>query len=384
MLGSRPQVTRAVFIVVVACAILLLAARAAVTVRDADVSDFRCFYESGRLVRLGLDPYDQATWAAATMADPARLPPCPRTTYAYPLWTAVAFAPLSVLTEQSALAVWEVILIAGVVSSMALLARAGSLHGHGRLLLVLVLWSQPMFSAIANAQLGPIILFSLSATALALDRGRERAAAVASWLLLLKPNMVLLVLAGLPLLRSRRFAAYAIGGALAILLGTLLLIPTWPLDLAGVILGQQLLIDRGLSTLWSVAADLGLPSVVGAIVSLFACIAFLASVRGRPTRALESVAVLVAASFLITPYTRPHDQIALAICWAVALSRGVDGRLTAAWVVFVALVLPWTVTLLTQGSVPLSLYASVSVASAALVVYSLRSRAPALAPQPLG
>jgi Glycosyltransferase family 87 len=377
-------VTRAVFIALAACAILLLSARAAVTIRDADVSDFRCFYESGRLVRVGLDPYDQATWAAATMADPARLPPCPRTTYAYPLWTAVAFAPLSLLPEQSALALWEVILLASAVSSVALLARAGGTRADGRLLLLLVLWSQPMFSAIANAQLGPVILVSLSATALALERGHERAAAMAAWLLLLKPNMVLLVLAGLPLLRSRRFAAYAIGGALAILLGTLLLIPTWPLDLAGVIFGQQLLVDRGLSTLWSLAADLGLPSVVGAVVSLLACVALLASLRGRPLRATETVAVLVAASFLITPYTRPHDQIALAICWAAALSRGVELRSMVGWVVIVALVLPWTVTLLTQGDVPLSLYSSVSVASAAVVAYSLRSHGRAAVQQPLG
>ena len=372
------------FIIVVACALLLLAGRAAVTVRDADVSDFRCFYESGRLVRLGLDPYDTATWAAATMADPARLPPCPRTTYAYPLWTAVAFVPLSLLPEPTALAVWEAILLASAIASVALLSRAGGRRANGRLLLVLVLWSQPMFSAVANAQLGPVILLSVSATALALERGRERAAAGAAWLLLLKPNMVLLVLAGLPLLRSRRFAAYAIGGSLAILLGTLLVIPTWPRDLADVIFGQQLLVDRGLSTLWSLADDAGLPSIVGAVLSLLACVAFLASVRGRAVRATDLVAVLVAASFLITPYTRPHDQIALAICWAAALSLAAGARTAVGVVVLVALVLPWTVTLLTQGSVPLSLYSLVSLSSAALLAYSLRSRVPTVASQPLG
>ena len=196
--------------------------------------------------------------------------------------------------------------------------------------------------------------------------------------------MVLLVLAGLPLLRSRRFATYAIGGSIAILLGTLLIIPTWPRDLADVIFGQQLLIDRGLSTLWSLAADVGLPSIVGAALSLGACVAFLASVRGHMSRASEQVAVLVAASFLITPYTRPHDQIALAICWAVALFRGRGERAAAGSVVFVALALPWAVTLLTQGSVPLSLYALLSLSSAALLAKSLQSRPPALAPQPLG
>jgi hypothetical protein len=196
--------------------------------------------------------------------------------------------------------------------------------------------------------------------------------------------MVLLLLAGLPLLRSRTFAAYAIGGALAIFVGTLVVIPTWPRDLASVIFGQQLLVDRGLSTLWSLAIDLGLPSFAGALLSLLACVAFLGSVRGRPMRATELVAVLVAASFVITPYTRPHDQIALAVCWAAVLARSRNATAAVAGVVFVALVLPWAVTLLSQTSVPLSLYAFVSLTSAALLAYSLRSDASVAAAQPLG
>src|SRR5919201_3884737 len=95
---------RVLFIAVVSCALLLLAGRAALTVRDAAMSDFRCFYEGGRLVRLGLDPYDRATWAAATGVDVEPHPPCAETFY-YPLWTAMAMVPLSELSERDALAV---------------------------------------------------------------------------------------------------------------------------------------------------------------------------------------------------------------------------------------------------------------------------------------
>ena len=79
------------FAVLVAGAVLALGARAAVTVRDADISDFRCFYEAGRLVAAGSDPYDRTAWAAAAYTDPDRRPHCART-FIYPLWTAVAMA----------------------------------------------------------------------------------------------------------------------------------------------------------------------------------------------------------------------------------------------------------------------------------------------------
>ena len=62
--SSRPLTASGVlFAVLVAGAVLALGARAAVTVRDADISDFRCFYEAGRLVAAGSDPYDRTAWA---------------------------------------------------------------------------------------------------------------------------------------------------------------------------------------------------------------------------------------------------------------------------------------------------------------------------------
>ncbi|MGH2471410.1 MAG: glycosyltransferase 87 family protein [Candidatus Limnocylindria bacterium] len=363
-----------------ALALLLLAGRAAVTVRDAEQSDFRCFYEAGRLVRIGLDPYDPATWAAATKGDPTRLPPCPDT-FAYPLWTAMAMAPLSGVGEPAALAAWEVVLFASLVGGVVILARAWPMFGGARLLLPTLLFSQPAFSAIANAQLGPVVFVGLAAVALALERGRERAAAAAWCLLLIKPNIVVIALLGVPLFRSRRFATYVVLFGSGILLLSLVVVPTWPLDVIRIIFGQQLLADRDLGTLSALAIVLGLPSAVGAAAAVLTCVAFGVALPRRRLRPRELVAVLAAASFLLTPYARPHDEVALAVCWAsaLALANIVDGRMRSALVgavIGIALVLPWALTILSLLGGPLAAHVLVTLATAALTAYVLRRLGP--------
>ena len=376
----RLRPSNVVFVVVVACAVLLLAGRAAVTVRDAELSDFRCFYEAGRLVRSGLDPYDPAIWASATKQDPTRLPPCPDT-FAYPLWTAMAIAPLSVLTEPAALGAWEVVLIASLVGGVMMLARAWPMLGGAKLLLPTVLWSQPAFSAIANAQMGPIVFVGLAAMALSLERGRERLGAAAWCLLLIKPNIVAVALVGVPLFRSRRLIAYVALFGLAILLLSLALVPTWPIDVLRVIFGQQLLADRDLGTLSALAIVLGLPSAVGVAAAVLTLVLFVAVLPRRALRPREVVAILAAASFLVTPYARPHDEVALAVCWASALAlasvaQGVLRSTMVAAVIGIALVLPWVLTGLSLVGFPLAAHILVTLATAALTAYSLRRLEP--------
>ena len=381
----RLRPSNVLFVVLVASAVLLLAGRAAVTVRDAELSDFRCFYEAGRLVRGGLDPYDPAIWATATKQDPTRLPPCPDT-FAYPLWTAMAMAPLSVLTEPAALGAWEVVLFVSLVGGVAMLARAWPMLGGTKLLLPILLWSQPAFSAIANAQLGPIVFVGLAALALSLERGRVRAGAAAWCLLLIKPNIVVIALLGVPLFRSRRFATYVVLFGVAILLVSLALVPTWPVDVLRVIFGQQLLADRDLGTLSALAIVLGLPSAVGVAAAVATLVLFVAVLPRRQFRPRELVAVLAASSFLVTPYARPHDEVALAVCWAsaLALARIVEGRLRSAVlgvVIGIALVLPWVLTVLSLFGAPLAAHVLVTLTTAALTVFALRRLGPWPAPE---
>lgn len=376
------------FAVLVALAILLLGGRAAVTVRDADIVDFRCFWEAGRLVATGGDPYDRTAWANAVYTDPERVPHCAKT-FIYPLWTAAAMAPLSVLEERTALAVWEIVLLGSTFGAVGLLSMTWPSLGGARPLLLLLLWSQPLFSAIGNAQFGPLILFAIAALGYALSRGGGRLAAISWFFLLLKPHITALVMLGSLFAMPRRLAAAVLAGVALIAATSVALRPSWPLDLVREnFAGQQLLGDRGLGTLWTFAADLGLPATLGgAVAVLLAAVVFaLARPRGLDARGL--IAALVAASFVVTPYARPHDLVILAVCWAAALARAKvadpsERSALLATTIVVALILPWAVTLLSLFAAPLSLYVLVSLATAALTVVVLRAPSRA-APQPLG
>ena len=293
----------------------------------------------------------------------------------------MAMAPLSVITEPAALGAWEVVLFASLVGGVAMLARAWPMLGGTKLFLPILLWSQPAFSAIANAQLGPVVFVGLAALAFLLERGRQRAGAAAWCLLLMKPNIVAIALIGVPLFRSRRFAAYVVLFGSGILLLSLAVVPTWPINVARVILGQQLLADRDLGTLSAFAIVLGLPSAVGVAAAVLTCVLFVAVLPRRRLRPRELVAVLAAASFLVTPYARPHDEVALAVCWASALALAsiVEGRLRLAMVgavIGVALVLPWVLTDLSLLGAPLAAHVLVTLTTAALTAYALRRLGP--------
>src|SRR4029077_2846375 len=243
-------------------------------------------------------------------------------TFIYPLWTAVAMTPLSLFPERIAVAVWEAILFACSLGAVALITRTWAMLGGARLLLVLLLWSQPMFSAIGNAQFGPVILLSAAALGYALERRNATGAlAPAWWLLLLKPHITALILAGTLLVTRRRAAVLLLAGALVIGLATLVPIPTWPLDLVRENLDQQQLLgDPGLGTLWTLSSDIGLPAIVGGGLALLLVLICVALLPRRHLYPREVVAALVAASLLLTPYARPHDQVVLAVFWGAGLA----------------------------------------------------------------
>lgn len=162
--------------------------------------------------------------------------------------------------------------------------------------------------------------------------------------------------------------------ALTVAVASVLLAPRWPLEYVNELFGQQLALDPGLGTLWTMAGDLGLPTIIGGLVAIVAAAAFVASIP-RPIQMWPPqtlVAILVAASFIVTPYVRPHDLIALALCWAATLAGTGSRRVLVVGVVMVGLVLPWVVTGLTLAGLPLSSYVAVPLATAALLALALR------------
>ena len=357
------------------------------TIRDADTSDFRCFYEAARVVRLGLDPYDRVVWSEATMSDPARLPPCDPT-FVYPLWTAAAMIPFSLPPEPPALALWEAMSLVLLIAAAALIARAWSTPRIGPPLLVMVLWSQPAFSAIANAQFGPVLFAATSALAFALP-ARPKVAVLAWVTLLLKPHVVAATLLGT--LIHRRLLPRALVVLAVITAASLLLDPRWPAEVLGETVTQSRLADPGLATFWGLADAWGLSAgfALAAAAASVALIVVLAP--RRRLLAPELIALLAPASLLIAPYARPHDQIVLAVSWAATLACAERAprerrRAMVLGVAIVAVVLPWAVALGPILGLPSGLGVFVSLATGALAAVSLpRGGVPASAKgAPLG
>jgi hypothetical protein len=367
---------RAAFVALAASALLVLLARAIATIRDADISDFRCFYEAGRVVSNGLDPFDRGVWAAATMTDPSRLPPCDPT-FVYPMWTAIAMVPFASLPLVASIVLWEILTLVSIVASVELISRAWSAPSMRRPLLLLALSSRPAFSVVANAQFGALLL--LASAAMAVLLGRSRAAAALSWAILLaKPHVVAFTLV-LPGVADRRFARAAATVMLAIVAASLLVSPRWPQEVANELVAQRRLVDPGLDTFWGLAAALGLGSAfaVGAVLASLALIAVL-----LPRRRLlpaELVAVAAPASLLLTPYARPHDEVVLVLSWAAVLWSAHLGppprtRLLIGATIGAALVLPWSIFALSLRGIPSSLGVFVPLVTAILVTTSLSRR----------
>ena len=80
------------------CLLLATAALGVAAARAYPTTDLFCFTTAARLLTLGGDPYDAATWAAATAGTfpdyrgVPRSSPCPGR-FGYPLWTAFAILP---------------------------------------------------------------------------------------------------------------------------------------------------------------------------------------------------------------------------------------------------------------------------------------------------
>src|SRR5439155_24394747 len=104
-------------------------------------------------------------------------------------------------------------------------------------------------------------------------------------------------------------------------------------------------------------------------------VVFVVVLRRRRPRPRDLVPVLAASSFLVTPYARPHDEVALAVCWAsaLALARIVEGRLRSALVgavIVVAFILPWLLTVMSLLGAPPAAHVLVTLATAARTAYA--------------
>jgi alpha-1,2-mannosyltransferase len=354
--ADHTLVVRRLSVLAVPALLAVAAAFASIdVVREPRLTDFFCFWTAARLVVRGEDPYDQSVWSAATAvtivdrSGRERTPPCPGRS-GYPLTTSVALAPFGTLPLGPAAVLWQALLIGGALCGTVLVWRAfGNGLGGAGLFSALVLASQPFAFTLITAQFGGLLLGLVGIT-LALEVSRPRLAGAIFALLALKPHVVALVLAALPLRWLWRGPRAAVVGAMlvaaALLAVSLTLRPTWPLSWLGELGGHRLGMTEGVPTVWSLASIASGDARVGIVVigSLAAVYAF--ALRGRQLATVDIAALALVATLLVSPYAGGHDQLLLAPAWGGALAaafRLTDWRRVAlvAAVLLCASLLPW-------------------------------------------
>jgi alpha-1,2-mannosyltransferase len=354
--ADHTLVVRRLSVLAVPALLSLAAAVASIeVVREPRLTDFFCFWTAARLVVSGEDPYDESVWSAATSgtivdrSGRERTPPCPGRS-GYPLTTSVVLAPFGALPLAPAAVLWQALLIGGALCGTMLVWRAfGNGPGGAALFSTLVLASQPFAFTLITAQFGGLLLGLIGIT-LALEVSRPRLAGAVFALLALKPHVVALALAALPLRWLWRGPRAAVVGATlvaaALLAASLALRPSWPLSWLGELGGHRLGMTEGVPTVWSLASIATGDARIGvAVVAALAAIYALA-LRRRPLATVDVAAIALVGTLLVSPYAGGHDQMLLAPAWATALAaafRLADWRRVAlvGATLVCASVMPW-------------------------------------------
>jgi len=371
--------------------LFLLAAAAAPVVilgvlaaANPHVTDFGCFWAGAHLVSAGLNPYDNPTWASAVdgvFAYPLggfAAAPCPGR-YAYPLWTALATLPLGLVPLEIASLAWMAFLFTGMAGGIVLLAQAAGLHRKDTLVLAaIVLSSQPAWLTALTAQYGGLELIGLGLMALPATATRPSRFTLAQLLLLLKPHVALLVVIERARAASARARITAAATVAALVVASLFVRPSWPLEWLNELLGHRATMAGGAPTLWGLVASLtGKPELAVATV-VFALAAFLVVLRHVDALdSLDRVAVWLTAWLLVLPYLSTADPIVLAVAWCAILRRAVVPRRSIGLLVALGLaanLVPWALYATKEPAVADIRNALVIPVTAALLAVALRRR----------
>ena len=312
--------------------------------------DLWCFYQGGNAVRLGLDLYDPATWTALT-DDPSRFAgprvvkePCPGA-FAYPYWSALAFLLLGLWRYEVAAVIWGALLILGVVGGVALIIRAT--RAPARLVAVIAAGSLATVQVFAFGQLTGVLLPLLGLSLLA----PSSRAGVAAALLYLKPQLGGLYVPALmwrPGQYGMRFSWSVAATAVAIAAVSIIAFPSWPREWVHELTTNRVEIARPLPTATGLANVLfgDASFAVVLIAVLMSAIVWLA--RRRRIDHVTGAAIAMAVSLFVVPYAYSYDHLFLLLPWAVVAAAAgraspARRRLLLAALVAVAVVLPWTI-----------------------------------------
>jgi len=367
-------------------AVLVLAAVAALLIAGYAVSvaahwyrtggDAFCLWEGARFVVSGRDPYDESAWRAATSGLSCV------GAYAYPLWTAIATAPLGLLPLEAAMTIWMGMSLGAALVGVTLIWRAvcGSRRG-APLFLVLVVTSQPFAVLLISGQITGIALGLVGLASLLLADGRRgRALAVVSTLAV-KPQLAALpiIAMGVRALYDRdRRALVALGVPLVAAAAiSVALSPSWPLEWIAASVGPRIGVAELLPTAWGLSADVaGTPWLAPVLIALL-LVAVVAVGGKRLGDGVSLFATALPVGLFAVPHVWSYDFLVLALPWGFALAAayrtsGTTRAALLASTLVLASVLPWGLYAFafSRGGEPLS--AVIPALTALLVAVSVR------------
>ena len=196
------------------------------------INDFSGFWAGPRAVLAGVSPWDPAHYPAARIAFDTQRDDA--SVLNYMPWTVIALLPLGLLPLDAAAWIWMALsMICAAIALRALLREfmPGRAVVHGMLGLALFA-GQPGILTIVLGQWALLLMAAVAAIALAVRAGHARRAGFAALALLAKPQLFVWTTLGLAIpalfdARYRRFVAFAIVLAGALVVSAWLAFPEW-------------------------------------------------------------------------------------------------------------------------------------------------------------
>jgi Glycosyltransferase family 87 len=196
------------------------------------INDFSGFWTGPRAVLAGVSPWDPEHYPAVRIALDTQRDDA--TVLNYMPWTVVALLPLGLLPLEVAAWLWMVLsMVCAAIALRALLRAFLPARAVVHSALGLALFAgQPGFLTIILGQWALLLMSAVAAIVLAVRADHARRAAVASLALLAKPQLFVWTAVGLGIsalvdARYRRFVAFAIVLAGALVLSAWLAFPDW-------------------------------------------------------------------------------------------------------------------------------------------------------------
>lgn len=302
--------------------------------------DFMSLWTGGKAITLRLNPYDVNVWQPLRAAHGSRW----RTndpTAPFPLWTFMFFVPFSFLTTQAAGAVWMTLCELSLLLGISLILRMSDKDAAGRatffLLALGAFLFRPVFPALANGQLAPVLFLLLAGAYALYERGYPFAAGFLLALESTKPNLtaILLLTVGLTLLARRDWRALAglLTGGLVLLGVSWIILPGWPFEWLAVTRKTRVAFIN--PTILGLAHELGgeqlwpASAIWAGGVLYLGLLFFLWKQRARDWGI--SLGLAVVASTFLAPYLWAYEQVVLLFPTVVALNWGLSSKWGPRW-----------------------------------------------------